>query len=217
MAGAAALFFSVAYLFLSKKVSPIPYFPSNKKDLPLIIKALKLKNNQTVVDLGAGDGIVVFSAAARALQKKLNTKFIAIELNPILILVLHIRRLFHSNKKNIKITYADIFKSKIEGVDDNSFATLDLANARRLQRSQKSVIKPKRKYFQQDPKQNNLTFYTYISPWFMEKVFKILKKKYPRFRLVSYFYSLPKSLKKPVQSYHGIHSVFTYREGASHL
>jgi len=97
-------------LFSSSRLSPIPYFPTNKKDLPLIIKALKLKNNQIVVDLGAGDGVVIFEAAKEAFDKKVNTKFIAIEINPILVLILHFQRLFHPNKRNIIIIWADFFK-----------------------------------------------------------------------------------------------------------
>jgi len=97
-------------LFSSSYLSPIPYFPSNKKDLPLIIKALNLKNNQVVFDLGAGDGIVIFEAAKAAFEKNLNTKFFAVEINPILIFIMWIRWLFHPNKKNIKIIYRNIFK-----------------------------------------------------------------------------------------------------------
>lgn len=100
----------VIFLFSSPKLSPIPYFPSQKVDLPKIIKALNLKNNQTVFDLGAGDGIVIFSAAKKAFQQRLNTKFIAVEINPVLILILHLRLFFHPNRKNIKIVHDDIFK-----------------------------------------------------------------------------------------------------------
>ncbi len=97
-------------LFSSKTLSPIPYYPSNKKDLPLIIRALNLKNNQTVIDLGAGDGIVIFEAAKKAYQNGLNTQFIAVEINPILILIMFFKKLLHPNKKNIKIVFDDIFK-----------------------------------------------------------------------------------------------------------
>jgi len=100
----------IIVIFSSKTLSPIPYFPSQPVDIPLIIKALNLKNNQTVIDLGAGDGIVIFEAAKSSFQKKLNTKFIAVEINPILILILHIRRLFHPNRKNITIAHDNIFK-----------------------------------------------------------------------------------------------------------
>jgi len=97
-------------LFSHPKLSPIPYFPTNEKDLPLIIKALRLKNNQTIFDLGAGDGLVIFKAAGQAYQKRLNTKFIAIEINPVLVIILYLHRMFHPNKKNIKIIWNDLFK-----------------------------------------------------------------------------------------------------------
>src|SRR3990167_8379176 len=100
----------IIFIFSSKKFSPIPYFPSQPVDIPLIIKTLNLKNNQTVFDLGAGDGIVIFTAAKSSFQRKLNTKFVAVEINPVLILILHLRRLFHPNKKNVKIIFGDIFK-----------------------------------------------------------------------------------------------------------
>jgi len=99
----------IILLFSSKTFSPIPYFPSQPVDLPLIVKALNLRNNQTIIDLGAGDGIVIFKAATQAQKKKLNAKFIAVEINPVLILILHLRRLFHPNRKNIKIIHEDIF------------------------------------------------------------------------------------------------------------
>lgn len=103
------LIFIIILLFSSKNLSPIPYFPSQKIDLPLIVKALNLQNNQTVFDLGAGDGIVIFEAAKKAFQLGLNTEFIAVEINPVLVLILYIRRLFHPNKKNIKIVYGNMF------------------------------------------------------------------------------------------------------------
>ena len=102
--------FIIILLFSSKKFSPIPYFPTQKADLSKIIKALKLKDNQTVIDLGAGDGIVVFRAAYEAQKQKLNTKFVAVEINPVLVLILHLRRLFHPNHDNIKIVLGDMFK-----------------------------------------------------------------------------------------------------------
>ncbi len=99
----------VIIIFSFPRFSPIPYFPSNGKDIPLILKALNIRSNQTIIDLGAGDGIVIFRAAERAFQDKLNTQFIAVEINPILLLILYIRRIIHPNRKNIKIINADMF------------------------------------------------------------------------------------------------------------
>lgn len=117
------LFFLVAIIFLfsSKRFSPIPYFPSQPVDMHLIVKMLKLKNNQMVIDLGAGDGIVIFSAAQQSYKQKLNTKFLAVEINPILILILHLRRLFHPNKKNIKIIRDDIFTMDYSRLTINNY------------------------------------------------------------------------------------------------
>ncbi|MFN4213064.1 MAG: hypothetical protein ACK4FL_03850 [Microgenomates group bacterium] len=105
------IIFLIILLLSSPTLSPIPYFPTNKKDLPIIIKALNVRSNQTIVDLGAGDGTVIFAAANASYQKKLNTQFLAVEINPILILIMHLRRLTHPNKKNIKIIWGDLFKN----------------------------------------------------------------------------------------------------------
>ena len=86
-----AIIILIIFLFASPKLSSIPYFPSQPVDLPKIIKALSLRNNQIVFDLGAGDGTVIFKAAEHAFKQKLNTKFIAVEINPILILILFFR------------------------------------------------------------------------------------------------------------------------------
>lgn len=78
--------------------------------MPLIIQSLDLKNNQVIIDLGAGDGIVIFEAAQKSMKAKLNTNFIAVEINPILVFILHIRRLLHPNRKHIQIMWQDMFK-----------------------------------------------------------------------------------------------------------
>jgi len=136
----------IIFIFSSKKFSPIPYFPSQPADMLLIIKALSLKNNQTIFDLGAGDGTVIFKAAEEAFQQDLNTKFVAVEINPVLILILYLRRLFHPNKKNIKIVREDIFK-----INFKSF----------LYRQGNALSLP--------------TIYLYISPWYLEKTISNIK------------------------------------------
>ncbi len=118
------IFLAIASLFSFKKFSPVPYFPTQKIDIPLIIKYFNLKNNQTIIDFGAGDGVVIFQAAKKAFEKNLNTQFIAIEINPILILILHFRHLFHPNKKNIKIILADMFKIKLNSLTFQSTNSL---------------------------------------------------------------------------------------------
>lgn len=111
-----AILFIIIFIFSSPRLSPIPYFPSNKKDMDIIVKSLDLADNQSVIDLGAGDGIVVFEAARAAWIRKLNTDFVAVEINPILIAILHIKRLLHPNRLKIKIIRGDIFRMDYKGI-----------------------------------------------------------------------------------------------------
>jgi 16S rRNA A1518/A1519 N6-dimethyltransferase RsmA/KsgA/DIM1 with predicted DNA glycosylase/AP lyase activity len=168
---------TLIFFFSSQTLSPIPYFPSQSVDLPKIIKALNLKNGQIIFDLGAGDGIVIFNAAKSSFQKKLNTKFIAVEINPVLILILHLRCFFHPNKKNIKIIYGDIFTMNFKKLLTFNFSLL--------------------------------TFYLYISPWFLEKVIENCKMKNEKFSVVSYMYPI-KSLKKKEKIIQGKNKIFVY-------
>jgi 16S rRNA A1518/A1519 N6-dimethyltransferase RsmA/KsgA/DIM1 with predicted DNA glycosylase/AP lyase activity len=93
--------------FVSRRFSPIPYFPSNGKDIEKIISLLALKDNQILYDLGAGDGVVVFAAARASLTHL--TRFAAVEINPVLIAFMRLRRRLHPNRKNIAILKKDIF------------------------------------------------------------------------------------------------------------
>ena len=84
--------------FVSPRLSPIPYYPTLEADMEQIIKALDLKKGNCLYDLGAGDGMVLFEAAKWAGHAKLDTKFIGIEINPVLVLILLFRCFFHPNK-----------------------------------------------------------------------------------------------------------------------
>jgi len=107
--GLIIIIFTIIIIFSFPQFSPIPYFPSNQTDKGIIIEGLDLKNNQTVIDFGAGDGWVIFTAAEIAKKNKLNTKFIAVEINPVLTMILHIKRLLNSNQKNIYIIRDNFF------------------------------------------------------------------------------------------------------------
>jgi len=104
------LFGAIIYTF-SSAISEIPFFPTNNKDLPKIIHAMKLKNDQTVVDLGAGTGTVIFAAALDAHHKGLNTTFVAIDINITLVAWMYVLRLFHPNRARITIILGDLFKT----------------------------------------------------------------------------------------------------------
>jgi len=147
----------------------------------LIVKCLNLKNNQIIIDLGAGDGVVVFSAARTALKQKLNTKFIAIEINIILIIILYIQRFFHPNKNNIRIVWGDLFKFKVQSA--------------------------KFKVITQNSKL--ITFYIYISPWLIDQLIKNIKSEVKNFTLISYMYSVKLLAKKEI-IIHGHNNIYIY-------
>jgi len=178
------LLFTIIIVFSFPQFSPIPYFPSNGKDMPLILKALNIRNNQTIIDLGAGDGIVIFKAAEKAHQDKLNTKLIAVEINPVLLLILHIRRFLHPNRKNIQIVNANMFSI------DYSPPITDL--------------------------QSPITFYLYISPWFIEKTVSNITKQVKTFNLVSYFYQVKCLPEYKEGMKEGLHKVYSYQLATNH-
>lgn len=174
------IFISTVASFVSRTLSPIPYFPSNNKDIPQIIAHLTFKDNQIFYDLGAGDGCVIFAAAQKAYIANKDTLFIAVEINPILLLLLLFKRMYHPNKKRIKIQYADIFSMRY---------------TQKLNKKKKEYV-----------------FYLYISPWYLEKTVKNIKKQMQSFTVVSYFYALPHALKKkPTRVLRGIHTTSLYR------
>ena len=166
----------IILLFTSKTLSPIPYFPSQKSDLPQIIEALDLKDNQTMLDLGAGDGLVVFEAAKSSYDRRLNTRYVAVEINIILVLIMIFKRIFHPNRKNIIIVYGDIFKPE---------------------------------FIKNIKKNNSITVYLYISPWYLNKVIKNLKTKMNQFKIVSYMYPLQNQ--SPDIKLKGKNTVYIYR------
>lgn len=169
--------FLIVALFAFPRFSPIPYFPSNRKDILLIIESLGLTNNQTVYDLGAGNGTVIFEAAKNAYHKKINTQFVAVEINPVLVAFLHIRRLLYPYKKNVQIVWGDMFKTNLNHLSS---------------------------------KIRHLTFYLYISPWFLEQITKRIRKIHPKARIVSYMYPAP-SL-KATKILKGKNRIFIYNE-----
>jgi len=209
----------IIFIFSSPQLSPIPYFPSQKIDLPKIIKALNLKNNQTVFDLGAGDGVVIFEAAQSSFNNKLNTKFVAVEINPILILVLFFRRLFHHNRKNIKIIFDDIFKMNLDVIARSRDPSLSLrASAKQSHNDSSGQAPQSRKGIAALPlvARNDIVVYLYISPWYLEKTISNIKNQTLRFggqiskfSVVSYMYPI-KSFKNKEKIIQGKNRIFTY-------
>lgn len=108
------VFFILLSFFIFPSLSSVPYYPSNSRDAKNILGAIDMAKVDCVIDMGAGDGWVVFASASEAYSKKLHTKFVAVEINPALVVLLHMRRLFHPNRHAIHIIRADMFTVSLD-------------------------------------------------------------------------------------------------------
>jgi hypothetical protein len=208
--------------FLSRRLSPIPYFPTNKKDLSLIVATLlsnslldkNKSSNQIqdtsniIIDLGAGTGTVIFPAALEAYKRevlplkiaggptprrfapgaiaggdavpfrsfseggregqalikietsqKITTQFYAVEIHPLLIFIMHLKHLFHPNRKNIHILRTNLFNLNFSNLTIKQF--------------------------------NNITIYLYVGPFVMQRLKPVLQSFPKGIRIVSYMYEIP--------------------------
>lgn len=174
--------FLLIFYFFSSQYSPIPYFPSNMRDLPMIVESMQLQNDQQIFDLGAGDGTVIFALAKDANRRKLNTVFVAIDINPVLCAIMWLKKLFHPHRKYIHIVCGDIF---------------EINYSKWISQSQTVKVGAPQ-----------VSFFIYISPWFTKRVAQIVGSLKVKSRLISYFYPV-EGLKNPaIKS--GLHDLFIY-------
>jgi len=175
------LIFNFLY-FILPSLSPIPFFPSNKKDLPLICTTLLAINKKsTIIDLGAGTGTVLFPTAQEAHKNNLNTQFIAVEIHPLLILIMYMRRLLHPNRKNIRIIRANMLT-----VDYNIL-------------------------LQNINTQSSIVFYLYIGQGVIEQLKKRLVLIKRNIAIVSYMYDIPGWDTYSTNRQKGQHTLTTYQ------
>lgn len=199
------LVFNILY-FILPSLSPIPFYPTNKKDLPKIAAILlnlrvsilgdpqpqtlariggKMRQApQIIVDLGAGTGTVIFAAAriySRNKKQVTSNKFIAVEIHPLLIAIMHLKRLFHPARDNIKIIRADIFK-----IDFQKFIKQVTRN------------------------QSQVTIYIYVGPFVMPRLIPRLATLPTHTRIVSYMYEVPGWEKKIIKTVTGVNKIYEY-------
>ena len=126
--------------------------------------------SHTIIDLGAGTGTVIFAAARRAYEKKLNIQFIAVEINPFLVFFMQLTRLSHPNKKNISIVRTDMFKptfvSKIKPVSGNTTIYMYVGLF---------VMKQLKKQLFQFPKNTRVISYMYEIPQWQTRLIETTK------------------------------------------
>ncbi|MEX2007103.1 MAG: hypothetical protein WD877_02995 [Candidatus Saccharimonadales bacterium] len=103
IATALALSFGAVLLFGA------PYLPTLKKTQEDALDLLDLKNGQTVVDLGCGDGRFLRAAASRGLNA------VGYELNPFLAFTAWL--ITRAYRKQVKVTWGSFWRADISAAD----------------------------------------------------------------------------------------------------
>lgn len=95
-------------------VSAAPWLPTKAKDRKHLIDELELTSGQTVIDLGAGDGSVLFAIARKA--PEVQTIGYEISLAPLLFGVLR-KILFFKAYRNVHMRFGNLFTKPIGNGD----------------------------------------------------------------------------------------------------
>lgn len=87
------------FYFIPPLFGDAPFYPSSRKAIRDMISIADLKGDERVLDLGSGDGRLVFSAA------KYCKTATGIEYNPFLVVVSRLRSLFSRNSRGTRINF----------------------------------------------------------------------------------------------------------------
>ncbi len=103
--------FAVLLSFAYAGLQGAPFVPTRKNDVTRFLKMSDIKKGQKMYDLGCGDGRLICAAA----DEGANAQGFEISLFPFILS--HIRRLFSKNKANIKISYKNVWNTKLHDAD----------------------------------------------------------------------------------------------------
>lgn len=84
----------------------VPYVPTKNCVVEKMVEMAKLKPNETVYDLGCGDGRLLFAA-----EKKANVKTVGFEIAPLMYFLALIRKVWVHSKA--KIEFKSMFKANL--------------------------------------------------------------------------------------------------------
>ena len=89
----------------------LPYVATSGKKLETIIKLAQIKKNQTIIDLGSGDGRLLIESA------KKGARAIGYEINPFLILLSKMRASLKGLSDHITVNSQDLWKADLKVAD----------------------------------------------------------------------------------------------------
>jgi hypothetical protein len=106
------IFFAVLLFYLCIAfLTGAPYVPSNKNASESMICLATIKKGKKIVDLGSGDGNLLFRSA------RLGASVTGYEINPFLVILTLLRTLFSPYKKQVSIYWRDMWKANISDAD----------------------------------------------------------------------------------------------------
>lgn len=106
------LFFAFFILFLTLAfVTGAPFVRSNKRAVDAMIRLARIKPGMRVYDLGAGDGTLLFRAAA------LGATAVGFEINPFLILWIRLKIVLSGSQKHIFALWRNFWTADFSDAD----------------------------------------------------------------------------------------------------
>lgn len=88
-----------------------PFVPSSMKSVRAMVRLARLQTGQTIIDVGSGDGRVLFESA------KYGANAVGIELNPYLVLFTRIKAALGQYKRNIKVYCKNLWRTDLSQAD----------------------------------------------------------------------------------------------------
>lgn len=108
------LFLLIYIIFIASWILPAligtaPYYPSNRRVVKQMVKLAKIKKKDNVVDLGSGDGRILFEAS------KYSDNVTGVEMNPFWVFLTRLRVMFR--RSSIKVTNKNFYKLDLSKYD----------------------------------------------------------------------------------------------------
>ncbi|MFH1286337.1 MAG: hypothetical protein ABII02_01125 [Candidatus Magasanikbacteria bacterium] len=103
--------FIILITFAIASVSGAPFVPSKKEDVSRFLELAEIKDGETVVDLGCGDGRFVFASLEHGAGAR------GYEISLIPFIFAKIQQLFDKKKRTAKIYFKNFWKADVSDVD----------------------------------------------------------------------------------------------------
>ncbi len=220
---------TLAY-FISPTLSPVPFFPTQKADLEMIVSALlsskaqirnskvEIRNSQIIYDLGAGTGTVIFALAQEAYESRHRKS----GLKNVDLSIWHARQSLRNLKNKTYMSLLHMRKDSFENQNVSKFVAIEIHPTLFLWMQLRRLFHPNRNnisiiradMFKFDL--NKLTtdnlqptiVYLYVDKNSLSRLKPNLLKLPKNSQIFTYMYPLPDL--KPNKTYQGRNQLFEY-------